>query len=81
MGVFTTGGGGSFANVGFTMGLILPYLDRVFVGLHILLRVRIVSYACGRFIKGAVGGREPEWKGAVGVREAGRQAAADTDMT
>ena len=34
-------GGGSFANVGFTTGLILPYLDIVFVGLHNLLRVRI----------------------------------------
>ena len=35
------GGGGSFCNVGFTTGLILPYLDIVFVGLHSLLRVRI----------------------------------------
>ena len=26
---------------------ILPYLDRVFVGLHSLLRVRIIYYACG----------------------------------
>ena len=40
-------GGGSFANVGFTTGLILPYFDRVFVRLHILLRVRINYYACG----------------------------------
>ena len=47
-GVFTTGG--SFANVVFTTGLLLPYLDRVFVGLHILLRVRINYYACGRFV-------------------------------
>ena len=45
MGVFTTGG--SFANVGFTTGLILPYLDVVFVGIHILLRVRKIYYACG----------------------------------
>ena len=37
MGVFTTGGGGSFANVGFTTGLILPYLDVVFVGPHFFL--------------------------------------------
>ena len=37
---------GSFGNVGFKMGLILPYLDRVFVGLHSLLRVRIKYYAC-----------------------------------
>ena len=28
-------GGVSFGNVGFTTGLILPQLDRVFVGLHI----------------------------------------------
>ena len=35
------GGGGSFGNVGFTTGLTLPYLDIVFVGLDILLRVRI----------------------------------------
>ena len=48
MGVFATGG--SFANVGFTTGLILPYLDIVFVGLHIILRVRVNYYACGRFI-------------------------------
>ena len=40
----------SFANVGFTTGLVLPYLDIVFVGLHILLRVRINYYVCGRFI-------------------------------
>ena len=41
-----TRGEGSFANVGLTTGLILPYLDRVFVGLHILLRVPINYYAC-----------------------------------
>ena len=41
--------GGSFANVGFTAGLILPYLHIVFVGLHILLRVRIFYYECGYF--------------------------------
>ena len=46
-GVHNGGGGGSFANVGFTMGLILPYSERIFVGLHILLRVRLVYYACG----------------------------------
>ena len=40
-------GGGSFANVGFTTGLILHFLDIVFVGLHILLRVRMNYYACG----------------------------------
>ena len=40
--------GGSFANVGFTTGLTLPYLDIVFVGLHILLRVRINYYWCCR---------------------------------
>ena len=45
--MFTTGGGGSFGNVGFTTGLILPYLEIVFVGLHILLRPRIFYYACG----------------------------------
>ena len=50
MGVFTTGEGGFFAIVGFTTGLILPYLDIVFVGLHNLLRVRINYYACGWFI-------------------------------
>ena len=43
-------GVGSLANVGFTTGLILPYLDIDFVGLHILLQVRIIYYACGRFI-------------------------------
>ena len=32
------------------MGLILPYLDRVFVGLHFLLRVRLIYYASGWFI-------------------------------
>ena len=49
--------GGSFANVGLPMGLILPYLERHFVGSHSfithagkLLRVRMVYYACGRFI-------------------------------
>ena len=55
--VFTTGGG-SYRNVGFTTGLILPYLDIVFVGLHNLLRaradkllgVRIVYYARVYFI-------------------------------
>ena len=41
--------GGSFANVGFTRGLIVPYLDRVFVGRHVLLRMRINYYVCGRF--------------------------------
>ena len=39
--------GGSFANVGFATGLILPYLERVFVGPHSLLRVRISYYAWG----------------------------------
>ena len=39
--------GGSFGNVGFTTGLILPYLEIVFVGLHVLLRPRIFYYACG----------------------------------
>ena len=33
---------GSFANVGFTTGLILPYLIIVFVGLHNVLRVRMI---------------------------------------
>ena len=42
--------GGSFGNVGFTTGLILNYLDRVLMGLHSLLRVRINYYACGWFI-------------------------------
>ena len=47
--------GGSFAIVGFTMGLVLPYLERIFVGLHFLARadnllpVRILYYACGSF--------------------------------
>ena len=41
------GGGGSFANVLCTTGLILPYLDIVFVGMHSLLRVRMFYYACG----------------------------------
>ena len=41
-------GGGVPANVGFTTGLILPYLDRIFVGLHFLLRVRIIYFACCR---------------------------------
>ena len=37
-------GRGSFANVGFSTGLILPYLEKFlyFVGLHILLRVQIL---------------------------------------
>ena len=48
--MFTTGGGGSLANVGFTTGLILSYLERLFVGPHILLRVRIKFYAFGYFI-------------------------------
>ena len=52
MGLFTTGEG-SFANVGSTTYLILPYLERLFVGLHILLRVRINYYACGCFISRA----------------------------
>ena len=52
MGVFTTGGG-SFANVGFTVGLILPSFERVFVDLHILSRVRIIYHALGRFVKRA----------------------------
>ena len=38
--MFKTGGGGSFANVGLTAGVILPHLDRVFVVLYFL-------YACG----------------------------------
>ena len=41
------GGGGSYANVGFTTCLILPCLERIFVGLHFLLRVGINYYACG----------------------------------
>ena len=52
MGIFTTGTG-SFASVGFTTGLILPYLERLFVDLHILVRVRIVFFVCGSFIKRA----------------------------
>ena len=48
--MLTTGGGGSFANVGFTTGLILPYLERLLLGLHFLLRVRGIYYACGWFI-------------------------------
>ena len=51
-------GGGSFANVGFIAGLILPHLEIfwLFVGLHFfpraadLLRVQIFDYACGFFI-------------------------------
>ena len=50
MGVFTTGGKGSFANVGFTTGLILPYLERFLVGLYFSLRVLMSYYACGCFI-------------------------------
>ena len=49
MGVFKTEGG-VFCQVGFTTGLILPYLERLFVGLLILLRVRINHYACGCII-------------------------------
>ena len=45
-GVHNGGGGGSFGIVGFTMGLILPYLERLCVGPHCLLRVRIIYYAC-----------------------------------
>ena len=77
-GAVHNGGGGSFAKVGFTTDLILPYLERLFVGLHIffkhsddLLRVRMIFFACVYFIKGA------EAIGSVIVR----QAAADTDMT
>ena len=44
------GGGGSFANVAFKTGLILHYLERHFVGLLILIRMRIIYYACGRVI-------------------------------
>ena len=40
-------GGGFFANVGFTTGLILSCLERLLLGLHILIRVRINYYACG----------------------------------
>ena len=40
------------------------------MGLHILLRVRMIFYACVYFIKGA------EAIGSVSVRQ-----AADTDMT
>ena len=36
------GGGVPLAMWGLQGGLILPYLDIVFVGLHILLRVRII---------------------------------------
>ena len=47
-GVHNGGGGGCVpCQLGFTMGLIRPYLGRGFVGLHILLRVRINYYACG----------------------------------
>ena len=42
--------GGSFGNVGFRTVLILPYLEGLFVGLHILLHVRRIYYACGEFI-------------------------------
>ena len=41
MGVFTAGGGESFDNLGFTTSLILPDLNRLFVGPHSLFRVRI----------------------------------------
>ena len=40
-GVHNGGGDVSFANVVFTMGLILPYLDKLSVDMHVLLRVRI----------------------------------------
>ena len=33
------GGGGSFADLGFTTGLFLPSLERLLLVLHILLRV------------------------------------------
>ena len=36
--------------MGFTTGLILPYLDKVFVDLHIFLRVRMIYYECIYFI-------------------------------
>ena len=51
-GVHNGGGGGggvggwSFASLGFTTGLILPCLEILFVGLHILLRVSINCCAC-----------------------------------
>ena len=37
------------ATVGFTTGLILAYLDGVFVGLRILLRARKLFYVCAFF--------------------------------
>ena len=40
---------GNIGDEVFTTGLILPYLDRISVGLHSLLRVRINFYACGYF--------------------------------
>ena len=48
--MFTKGGGGSFANVGFTTGLMLPYLERVFVGPHSLIRVQMIFLPCGYFV-------------------------------
>ena len=49
--------GGPYAKVGITTGLILPYLEGLFVGLHIfitradkLLRVQMIYYALGYFI-------------------------------
>ena len=40
-------GRGFFANWGFTTGIILLFLDRVFVDLHVLLRVLINYYVGG----------------------------------
>ena len=48
--MFTTAGG-SFANLGFTTGLILPYFDRVSASFITLaedsLRMKMIFYACG----------------------------------
>ena len=49
-------GGDPLPMWGLQQVLILPYLERLFVGLHFfsladsLLRVRIIYYACGCFI-------------------------------
>ena len=42
--------GGSFANVGCRTGLILPFLERLFVGPHSILHMRMTYYASGYVI-------------------------------
>ena len=46
--------GGIVCQCGVYNGSKASYLDRVFVGLHSLLHVRIIHHACGRFTTRAV---------------------------